>query len=142
MARDGAAAAPAARKIKLKVGGAKEGTRTLTGVTRWNLNPVRLPIPPLSHRSPDCKLRILNDFLGQLKTVERLPYRDPGAMATLRQRDTFYGSVKAEHKRRTPPFRYLRRPPARGFPHRSQIALSKLSSNGRPEDAAMRPELH
>lgn len=62
MARDGAAAAPAARKIKLKVDGAKEGTRTLTGVTRWNLNPVRLPIPPLSHRLLDCKLRIFNDF--------------------------------------------------------------------------------
>jgi hypothetical protein len=28
--------------------GAKGGTRTRTGVTRWNLNPVRLPIPPLS----------------------------------------------------------------------------------------------
>lgn len=44
-------------------------------------------------------------FLGQLKTVERLPYRDPGAMATLRQRVVFYGSVKAEHKRMAPPFR-------------------------------------
>ena len=32
-------------------GGAKGGTRTLTGVTRWNLNPVRLPVPPLS-RTP------------------------------------------------------------------------------------------
>jgi hypothetical protein len=62
MARDGAAAAPAARKIKLKVGGAKEGTRTLTGVTRWNLNPVRLPIPPLSHRLEDCKPWIFNEF--------------------------------------------------------------------------------
>jgi hypothetical protein len=28
--------------------GAKGGTRTRTGVTRWNLNPVRLPVPPLS----------------------------------------------------------------------------------------------
>src|SRR5690606_27782847 len=35
--------------IRHSVGrGAKGGTRTLTGVTRWNLNPVRLPIPPLS----------------------------------------------------------------------------------------------
>lgn len=59
MARNGAAAAPAARLIKPKArNGAKEGTRTLTGVTRWNLNPVRLPVPPLSRRSLDCKRQI------------------------------------------------------------------------------------
>ena len=29
-------------------GGAKGGTRTLTGVAHWNLNPARLPVPPLS----------------------------------------------------------------------------------------------
>ena len=27
---------------------AREETRTLTGATYWNLNPARLPIPPLS----------------------------------------------------------------------------------------------
>jgi|SaaInlStandDraft_5_1057022.scaffolds.fasta_scaffold01398_2 hypothetical protein len=29
--------------------GAKGETRTLTGYPHWNLNPARLPIPPLSH---------------------------------------------------------------------------------------------
>ena len=39
------------RRGTSREGGAKGGTRTLTGVTRWNLNPVRLPVPPLS-RTP------------------------------------------------------------------------------------------
>jgi hypothetical protein len=64
MARDGAAAAPAAKQIKLKVNGAKEGTRTRTGVTRWNLNPVRLPIPPLSHRLLIASCRFSTIFTG------------------------------------------------------------------------------
>jgi hypothetical protein len=90
MARDGAAAAPAARKIKLKVIGAKEGTRTLTGVTRWNLNPVRLPIPPLSHRLPDCKPWIFNDFRQLVPKLSKiLPDRDPKSMITLCQASHF-----------------------------------------------------
>jgi hypothetical protein len=104
MARDGAAAAPAARKIKLKVGGAKEGTRTLTGVTRWNLNPVRLPIPPLSHRLPDCKPQIFNGFLAKgAKFAEKLSGRDPKSMITLCQASHFTvveaASTSARHLR-------------------------------------------
>ena len=45
--------------------GAKGGTRTLTGVTHWNLNPARLPVPPLSRSlraapsiAPDSRTRL------------------------------------------------------------------------------------
>ena len=34
-----------------KESGAGGETRTLTAINRWNLNPVRLPIPPLPHES-------------------------------------------------------------------------------------------
>ena len=30
--------------------GAREGSRTPTAIGRWNLNPVRLPVPPLSQK--------------------------------------------------------------------------------------------
>jgi hypothetical protein len=52
--------------------GAKGGTRTLTGVTRWNLNPVRLPIPPLS-QGPAIVPRL--DLPSDAMTPERAAAR-------------------------------------------------------------------
>ncbi len=52
------------RRGMARRGGAKGGTRTLTGVTRWNLNPVRLPVPPLS-RTPARRAGDRADSIGK-----------------------------------------------------------------------------
>ena len=75
--------------IYLKTNGAKEGTRTLTGVTRWNLNPVRLPIPPLSHRLLIASYRFSTIFAEIAEIVEKLRGRDPKSMITLCQASHF-----------------------------------------------------
>ena len=84
-----AAASPRERSQSLEraadrstLGGAKGGTRTPTGVTRRNLNPVRLPIPPLSRAAENgavyhSGIRNRGSGISARRRANRPPIPDP-----------------------------------------------------------------